>query len=112
MWGGVAHGNGEGGGRGTLVTDRSADVAIRAQSEHINDQPVATRPSMREHTKSLLCLISYRQDGQRVPMIGDPGSTSWGAYHGNTPSIPAPSPWSVRRVPAVIVNWALKRTPS
>lgn len=39
---GVAHGDGKGGGRGTLVTDRSADVAIRAQSEHINDQPVAT----------------------------------------------------------------------
>lgn len=39
---GVAHGDGNGGGRRTLVTDRSADVAIRAQSEHINDQPVAT----------------------------------------------------------------------
>lgn len=39
---GVAHGNGKGGGCGTLMTDRSTDVAIRAQSEHINDQPVAT----------------------------------------------------------------------
>lgn len=39
---GVAHGDRKGGGRGTLVTDRSADVPIRAQFEHINDQPVAT----------------------------------------------------------------------
>ena len=40
--GGFAHGDGEGGGRSSIMTDRSTDVTIRAQSKHINDQPMAT----------------------------------------------------------------------
>lgn len=41
--GGVAHGNGEGGGcTRSIMTDTSPDVTIRAQSKHINDQPMAT----------------------------------------------------------------------
>jgi len=40
--GGLAHGHGEGGGCSSIMTDSSTDVAIRAQSKHINDQPMAT----------------------------------------------------------------------
>ena len=36
-----AHGVGEGGGCSSIMTDTSTDVTIRAQSKHINDQPMA-----------------------------------------------------------------------
>lgn len=40
--GGFAQGAGEGGGCSSIMTDRSTDVTIRAQSKHINDQPMVT----------------------------------------------------------------------
>lgn len=39
---GFAHGDVEGGGCSSIMTDRSTDVTIRAQSKHINDQLMAT----------------------------------------------------------------------